>query len=297
VVRLVTPFAVACESNNWSVTEFEKNLIVELERGLVAMSDCVIPISLSIEKTFMHRYGLVRDSRWHILPAGIAYWPSYEATYDLDKSYDDLSQWPEIAAAKQKGKFIFLFLSRLEIRKGVDILLAAIKEFIKLHTSRYDYLFVFAGKDCMELHKYLSSEDTHIFKGRVLFTGEVSLIDRERLYSAADVVIFPSRYESFGLVPLEAFVYGKPVIGSNVGAIPEVVEHNQSGLLFKDGNPNALADCIDRLLGDPQLYRRLAEGARQRVRELSSVRMAEASENIYRSLLQSSRPENAMRLT
>jgi hypothetical protein len=285
VVRLVTPFAVACESNDWPVTEFEKTLIVELERGLVAISDCVIPISRSIEETFMHRYGIVRDSRWRLLPAGIAYWPTYEPTYDLDQSYNDLSQWPEIAAAKQKGKFIFLFLSRIEIRKGVDVLLAAVRRFVMRKGTRDECLFVLAGRDCMGIDKYLSSEDTRLFKDCLLIMGEVSLVDRERLYSASDAVVFPSRYESFGLVPLEAFVYGKPVIGSNVGAIPEVVEHNQSGLLFEDGNPDALADCFSRLLHDQELYGRLARGAWQRVRELSSAKMAEASEIIYRSLL------------
>ncbi len=281
-VRLVTPFAVACESNNWNVTEFEKNLIMELERGLIEMADRVIPISSSIEQTFTQRYGLERDSRWQLIPAGICYWPAH----DYDQSYTDITHCPEIANAKQKGSFVFLFLSRMEIRKGVDILLSAIYRFTKRHLNRDDYLFVLAGRDCMGIDKYLSGEEGQIVKHQILLTGEVSVVDREKLYNASDVVVFPSRYESFGLVPLEAFVHGKPVIGSCVGAIPEVIEHNRSGLLFEDGNPDALADCFDRLLDDQELYRRLAGGARQRVRELSSARMAQETEIIYRSMVQ-----------
>ena len=292
VVRLVTPFAVACESNNWQVTEFEKKLIMELERGLIAASDRVIPISRSIEQTFAQRYGIEPDGRWQLLPAGISYWP----THDFDQSYTDITHWPEIARAKQKGRFIFLFLSRLEIRKGVDILLTAIHAFVKRHANRDDYLFVLAGRDCMGFDKYLSSEGDRMIRDHLLIMGEISVVDREKLYNTADAVVFPSRYESFGLVPLEAFVHGKPVIGSDAGAIPEVIEHNRSGLLFEDGNPSALADCLDRLLHDQQLYRRLAEGARQRVRELSSARMAEASEIVYRSMLEPSQLENAIRL-
>jgi hypothetical protein len=292
VVRLVTPFAVACESNNWQVPEFEKKLIMELERGLVEMSDRVIPISRSIEETFAQRYGLERDGRWQLLPAGISYWP----TQDFDQNYNDITHWPELAKAKQKGSFIFLFLSRLEIRKGVDILLTAIRAFVKRHANRDDYLFVLAGRDCMEFDKYLSSKGDPIIREHLLIMGEISVVDREKLYNTSDAVVFPSRYESFGLVPLEAFVHGKPVIGSDAGAISEVIEHNGSGLLFEDGNADALADCLSRLLSDKDLYGRLARGARQRVRELSSAKMAEASEIVYRSMLESSRLENAMRL-
>jgi glycosyltransferase involved in cell wall biosynthesis len=283
LVRLVTPFAVACESNNWPVAEFERQLIMELERGLIAMSDCVIPISRSIEETIIERYELVRDERWRRVSAGISYWPTYEPVYDLDQGYRDLTRWPEIAAARENGIFIFLFLSRLEIRKGVDILLAAIPQVI--NRGERDCLFVLVGKDCMGLDTYLRGDERRMLKEHLLTLGEVSIADRERLYNTSDAVIFPSRYESFGLVPLEAFVHGKPVIGSNVGAIPEVVEDNESGLLYEDGNATALADCCSRLATDQELYRRLAEGAKRRVRKLSSMRMAKETEIVYRSIL------------
>ena len=282
-VRLVTPFAVACESNGWGVSESEKKLVMELERGLAQLADCVIPISRSIEETFTQQYGLQRDSRWRIVPAGIAYWP----THSLDQNYFDISHWPDIADAKQNGKFIFLFLSRLEIRKGVEILLSAAQRFVARHRCCENYLFVLAGRDCMEISRYLKSQASPFIKDHLLFLGEVSAADRDKLYNAADVIVFPSRYESFGLVPLEAFVYGKPVIGSNVGAIPEVVEHNRSGLLFEDGDPDALADSFARLLHDQELYSQLAKGARQRVRELSSAKMAHETEIVYHSLLHS----------
>jgi glycosyltransferase involved in cell wall biosynthesis len=247
------------------------------------MSDCVIPISRSIEETIIERYELVRDERWRRVSAGISYWPTYEPVYDLDQGYRDLTRWPEIAAARENGIFIFLFLSRLEIRKGVDILLAAIPQVI--NRGERDCLFVLVGKDCMGLDTYLRGDERRMLKEHLLTLGEVSIADRERLYNTSDAVIFPSRYESFGLVPLEAFVHGKPVIGSNVGAIPEVVEDNESGLLYEDGNATALADCCSRLATDQELYRRLAEGAKRRVRKLSSMRMAKETEIVYRSIL------------
>ena len=292
VVRLVTPFAIACESNAWEVGELEKNLIMELERGLVQMSDGVIPISRSIDRTFRDHYGLKEDTRWRNVPAGIAYWP----TQSLDQNYLDISHSPQISIAKQNGKFIFLFLSRLEFRKGVDILLAAARLFITRHWCCDNYLFVLAGKDCIGIDRYLDSEENQTVKDRSLVLGEISVADREKLYNVADVLVFPSRYESFGLVPLEAFVYGKPVIGSDAGAIPEVVEHNRSGLLFEDGNADGLAECFDRLLHDRQLYGRLAEGARKRVRELSSANMAQQTESVYCSITQNEWPNRQKNL-
>ncbi|MEW6682915.1 MAG: glycosyltransferase [Nitrospirota bacterium] len=278
VVRLVTPFAVACESNGWKFTEREKDLVCELERGLIDMADCVIPISDSIKETFTKVYGLNPDKRWHTVPAGLAYWPSFE----VDKDYAEIAHLPELAVAKESGKFIFLFLGRLEPRKGIDVFLSAVQHFVERHPMRDDCLFVVAGKDCMRLSERLHEYLDRAARARVLFTGELSLGDRDKVYSAADVVVFPSRYESFGLVPLEAFVHGKPVIGANAGAIPEVVQHDRSGLLFEDGDPGALADCLERLLDDRALCRRLGQGARHRIRELSSAKMALRSEEVYR---------------
>jgi glycosyltransferase involved in cell wall biosynthesis len=282
VVRLVTPFAVACESNDWRVSEFERKLVIELERELVAMADCVVPLSRSIEHTFKQHYRIESDSRWHRMPAGIAYWPSH----NVDQGYADVAHWPKLAVAKENGKFIFLFLSRLEIRKGVDILLDAVQRFVTRYPARDDYLFVLAGRDCMGVDRYLRDHVDRRARNRLLLVGEVTVEDREKLYSAADVVVFPSRYESFGLVALEAFVHGKPVIGADAGAIPEVVEHDRSGLIFEDANSDALSDCFDRLLNDRPYYQRLARGGKQRVRELSSAKMGQETEVLYRSMLQ-----------
>ena len=98
-------------------------------------------------------------------------------------------------------------------------------------------------------------------------------------------MIFPSRYESFGLVPLEAFVHGKPVIASNSGAIPEVVIDNYCGLLFEDGNSQALADKIALLNSDDREVARLSEGAFLRVRQLSSYNSAKESIDLYNTLV------------
>ncbi|MDC6134753.1 glycosyltransferase, partial [Burkholderia gladioli] len=120
---------------------------------------------------------------------------------------------------------------------------------------------------------------------RVHFLGSVDDQLREKLLHAAHCVAFPSQYESFGLVPLEAFVHGKPVIASRAGAIPEVVGDGQSGLLFEAGNSTELADQVLRVLTDKTLHARLSNGARAQIRKFSSRNSAIRAVNAYVALM------------
>ena len=79
------------------------------------------------------------------------------------------------------------------------------------------------------------------------------------------MVLYPSRAESFGLVFLEAWAFGLPVIGCRVGAIPDVVEHGVSGLLISPDDSEGLAACVSRLIDDPAEAKRLGAEGRRRV--------------------------------
>jgi glycosyltransferase involved in cell wall biosynthesis len=82
--------------------------------------------------------------------------------------------------------------------------------------------------------------------------------------------VAPSRFESFGLIFLEAMMYGKPTIGCDVGGIPEVVIHKETGLLAAPGSVASLAACLDTLISQPELRR--AYGAQGRRRYLAMFR-------------------------
>jgi glycosyltransferase involved in cell wall biosynthesis len=97
-----------------------------------------------------------------------------------------------------------------------------------------------------------------------------------------DVVVCPSVREPFGMVLLEAMAAGRPVVASDSGGPAEIVEDGMSGLLFPTGDAAALAERLQRLLDDPALRERLAEGGRRRVREaFDRGRYARALEAIY----------------
>ena len=99
--------------------------------------------------------------------------------------------------------------------------------------------------------------------GAVRFLGPQPQDVLPLYYAAADATVLPSRYESFGMVALEAMACGSPVIASRVGGLTTTVRDGVTGFLVREGNVAALADRIDRLLGDPDLAWRLGrEGVR-----------------------------------
>lgn len=100
---------------------------------------------------------------------------------------------------------------------------------------------------------------------RLHVLGPVSDEDKRGLFAAGDVFAMPSRTDSFGIVYLEAWLYGKPVIGAQAGGVPEVINANRDGLLVRFGDVEALAAAIDRLLTDKPLAAAFGAAGRRKV--------------------------------
>src|SRR5205823_7830255 len=99
---------------------------------------------------------------------------------------------------------------------------------------------------------------------RVLFTGFMSQRPLYQLYRCADVAVFPSLYEPFGIVALEGMAAGVPVVASDAGGLKEVVLHDETGTLSFSGDPQSLAWAILKVLRDPKRAEKLSEKARER---------------------------------
>jgi glycosyltransferase involved in cell wall biosynthesis len=110
-----------------------------------------------------------------------------------------------------------------------------------------------------------------------------------RIYAAADVVVQPSQlFEPFGLVAVEAMACGRPVIASELPGVRRVVTDAGGGVLTPPGDPEALADAIDRLLEDGALRRRLADAGRIGVEQrYDAARTGPLLEATYRRALSS----------
>ena len=104
--------------------------------------------------------------------------------------------------------------------------------------------------------------------------GFVPPNELDRLYARAAVVACPSRREGFGMACLEAMAHGVPVVASAVGGLLDLVTDGETGLVVPPGDVAALRSALERLLGDPELRRRLGGAARQQARERFSWEVA-----------------------
>jgi glycosyltransferase involved in cell wall biosynthesis len=115
--------------------------------------------------------------------------------------------------------------------------------------------------------------------------------DADALLAAADIAVLSSREEGMGSVLLDALLLGTPIAATLAGGIPEIVEHERSGLLAPPGDAKALGTNIARLLTDGALAARLGAAARARVREFSVERMTERTLEVYERLMARHSPD------
>ena len=145
-----------------------------------------------------------------------------------------------------------LFLSNLLISKGVIVLLDALKI---LKEKEYTFVCQFVGGETSEIGAVQFSEevDKRNLNDRVAYVGRKVGEEKEAFFRQADIFVFPTYYETFGLVNLEAMEYKLPVISTNEGGIPDIVKDGENGLICEKQNPYSLADCIAKLLDDEEL--------------------------------------------
>lgn len=157
-------------------------------------------------------------------------------------------------------KPIVLFVGNLIKRKNVESLLEA----KKLAKTDYQLVVVGGGPLLKSLKEKVKNENIY----NVVFTGARN--DIERLIPACDMLVLPSFSESFGLVLIEALACGKPVIGSDVGGIREIISPS-IGLLIDPHSPSTIANAIEKIFNDDDLRNLFKSNARGRAEDFSKV--------------------------
>jgi glycosyltransferase involved in cell wall biosynthesis/GT2 family glycosyltransferase len=179
-----------------------------------------------------------------------------------------------------------LFVGRLEQRKGIDVLLAAIPTVMETEPQvRFRIIGddSLAGPDGKTFRAaFVAQYAKQPWFGNVRFEGRVDDTVLDEAYANTDIFVAPSRFESFGLVFLEAMREGKAVIGCRAGGMPEVVQDEVTGLLVAPGDAAALTQAILRLVRDPGLRASMGDaGYAAFAEKFTSERMAEGSAVLY----------------
>jgi len=180
------------------------------------------------------------------------------------KRYQQAGHELSRAAFAAPDERIVLFVGRLVQEKGVHLLLDAVPKILHHYPN---VKFVIAGRGPAEDYLRNKAEDMGI-ANRIYFTGYIDDRTRDFLYREANVAVFPSLYEPFGMVVLEAMAAMTPVVVADVGGLSEIVVHEENGLKFYAGNSGSLADNVLRLLHETDLAASLAATAKQEISKL-----------------------------
>jgi|LGVF01.1.fsa_nt_gb glycosyltransferase involved in cell wall biosynthesis len=170
-----------------------------------------------------------------------------------------------------------LFVGRIDDpRKGLDLLLKAFKKVL----GKNDAMLLVVGKgDQTEAKKLATSLG---IAENVVFSGFVEEATLKRYYALCEVYVCPSRLEGFGLTILEAMATGKPIVATDVGAIPEIIKSEENGILVELGNINELSSAICRFLHDKKIVEQIGKRNADYVKEkFSWVWAAKETERIY----------------
>ena len=201
---------------------------------------------------------------------------------DRFATYDgvDLSRFRSMYALPEE-KIIFN-VGRVVQEKGVPVLVEAMPKVLAENPAAK---FVVAGKG--DLLPALRERAWSLGIGdKVLFTGFIPDEDRDRLYKVASCAVFPSLYEPFGIVALEAMAARVPVVVSLVGGLQEVVKHSETGITVYPNNPESLAWGINHTLARPDwAAQRVANAYRVVLEEYNWQRIARSTIQVYERIV------------
>ena len=250
-IPMVSTIHATEAGRNSGIRTDEQRYINDTEWMLTYESSEVIVNSNYMKSELQRLFGLPYE-KINVIPNGVN-------LNNFNGVYRDYDFRRRFAMDNEK---IILFMGRLVYEKGIQNLISAMPKIL----SRYhDVKLVIAGKGGMidELRNqvnYLGINE------KVYFAGYLNSADVKKMYKCSDISVFPSTYEPFGIVAIEAMLSGTPVVVSDIGGLNEIVEHGVNGMKSYAGNPNSLADSILTLLFDHKLCDEVVKNAKVKVK-------------------------------
>lgn len=251
------------------------------ERQVLRRADRIVVATMAelTQLRFLYR----ADSRkMVIIPPGVDTCHFYPIPADEAKQYIGL---------KPENRMV-LFVGRIEPLKGVDTLIHAMS-CLGLQGARQPVHLAIIGGDVNVKLEDMSEEMIRLQKlcddlcmgGMVVFLGKRGQDTLPYYYSAAEVVVMPSLYESFGMVALEAMACGVPVIASEVGGLGYLVQNGITGYTIPDSDPKALCDKLAELLGNTDLRNQMGRYAAEYAVDYAWETIASQIVEVYNDVL------------
>ena len=265
-IPLVSTIHATEAGRNGGIHDEVQRYINDTEWLLTYESTEVIVNSNFMKGDIQRLFGLPFE-KINVIPNGL----NLTAFSGLERDYSFRRQY---AADNEK---IILTMGRMVYEKGIQHLVAAMP---KILDNYHDAKLVIVGKGGMidDLRAQVHSLG---IDQKVYFAGFINS-RKAPIYQCADIAVFPSTYEPFGIVALEAMLAGVPTVVSDVGGLGEIVQHGVNGMKSYAGNPNSIADSILTLLYNPELCANVTKKAKQEVKDnYSWAKIAQDTHFVY----------------
>ena len=242
------------------IDEREKTVRLPEEKRILFSSDRIIAMTQMEIEIFRKYYSFERDNI-SVVPDGVRLdhfhkIPMYEARRKL----------------RIDRKHVIIFVGRPDPNKGIEMLFKIIPILINKYKLR-KFLFIIVGGNNKEINNILGhAASNNLFDyfnpfHYVYFYGMVNNCNLNIYYSAADLCVIPSLYETFGYIAIEAMACGTPIVASDTGGLRHIIENGRNGFLVNKNSANEFANKIYLLTTYPHLKEKFGENGRKRAEE------------------------------
>ncbi|BAY40813.1 group 1 glycosyl transferase [Nostoc sp. NIES-2111] len=235
-------------------------------------TDLILTISESSKRDIIE-YLQVEPKKVYVTPLASRYYPNYLSTDTIEELEKNLKY--------DFSKPYLLFVSTIEPRKNINSIVTAFNLLKK--KSKIEHQLVLIGKKGWSYKPIFAAIENSPWKSEIFHLDYLSDELVALFYARADVFVYPSHYEGFGLPVLEAMTLGAPVIASNTSSIPEVT--GDAAILIDPGEPVQLAETILKVISDTQLRQELIFKGKERAKLFSWERTAKETLSAYRTLI------------
>jgi len=248
--------------------EFPHLYLSGIKLSILDNSNAIVVLTNS-EKSLLENMG-IDSEKIFIIPPGFSQKPPTSTQNNFKKLH-----------SIPLDKKIALFVGSKSEMKGIIFLIDSMKYVWKNNPNT---ILLVIGSSTKTFDKYISNQNDET-KKRIINLDSIDENQKQNAYENCDVFVLPSKSESFGMVYLEAWAYGKPVIGCKIPSTVEIVDNEENGLLVEFGNKKQLSDALIKLLNNEITAKQYGQKGREKLSKFSSLNSCKKFEELCTSVI------------